>query len=172
MMSQHTTVAAVIHASFVWRLAVRQSVIEKKVCSNVCWRLLAFSSREQGESRENMSNCLCLPSVRHRDSLSQSRLEIGFHQIEEYSTSRFLFLLFFLIVLPSNVFFLSGLIAIWPTSVKKEKFHWLLPFQEDYPLHEAALCGSAKAVLEAVFLSRVYLWIFFGGFSVWSKHQL
>lgn len=127
-----------------------------------------------------MSNCLCLPSVRRRDSLFQSRLEIGFHQIEQSSASRFLFLLFLLIVLPSifRFFFwqllLSGLFAIWPTSVKKKKKN----STDCCPSRKISRCMRLQYVVlpkwsvRLFYLSGVYLWIFFGGFSVWSKHQL
>lgn len=65
----------------------------------------------------------------------------------------------------------SGVASSWPPCHLAqicEEFHWLLSFQKDRPLQEAAVCSAARAVRGA------FLWPKFicGGFSVWSEHRL
>lgn len=51
----------------------------------------------------------------------------------------------------------SGVASFWPIchlAQMCKKFHWLLSFQGDVPLHKAAVCTSARAVHEAVLSPR------------------
>lgn len=48
----------------------------------------------------------------------------------------------------------------------KKKIHWLLAFQEHFPLSEAASVVRCQSDPRGCFPSRVYLWIFFWGVSL------
>lgn len=155
----------------VWKLAVRQSVKKKSLLMwvDVCLRF-QVENKEKEEKIWVIAR-VCLPSDAEI-LFYKANLRLGFIRLNNLLPQDFCFFYFYLLCCPQMFFlllffwqlFLSGLVAIWPTSVKKEKIHWLLPFQEDFPLHEAAVCSSAKAVHEAVFfvqsLSLDLLWRF------------
>lgn len=157
-----------LHPSFVWKLAVRQSVIEKR--SILMWVDICLHFQVGNKGKEEkmwVIACVCLPSDAEI-LFFKADFRLGFIRLNTLLLQDFCFFYFYLLCCPQMFFFwqllLSGLIAIWPTYVKREKFYWLLPFQEDFPLHEAAVCSSAKAVREAVFfvqsLSLDLLWRF------------
>lgn len=63
------------------------------------------------------------------------------------------FFSFFFIYGAALICIFSGVASFWPHCHLAQickKFHWLLSFQEDVPLHKAAVCSSARAVCEAV----------------------
>lgn len=78
--------------------------------------------------------------------------------VEAFSSDRTIFCLeisvsFFFIYGGALICIFSGVASFWPHCHLAQickKFHWLLSFQEDVPLHKAAVCSSARAVCEAV----------------------